>query len=335
MLSTKPTVSAVIPTHNRPDYLASAIESVLSQTYPVCEVIVVDDGSEGDETRLAVESFNDDRIQYIRFETPRGGCAARNTGIETSTGDLIAFLDDDDRWLPEKIEKQVEVFLRDEEVGLVYCKIREVDADSGKEHSLTKTAFLRGWIHAEVLVANQTERTSTWLVRRECFQKAGYFDVDFPSYQEWDMITRLSVHYKVDYADEELILWTVHGLKISRDYGKLLVGQRLFQEKKRKECRQVGLLFYGKVMSEYYNTRGGIYRYANERLKSILCHFAGAFYWPFGVQNYLGVIKAVLDCKLRKKILQMLIGRPHLSKIRQPFESPVEDNTKGLESIDD
>ena len=60
MLSTKPTVSAVIPTHNRPDFLVAAIESILAQTYPVHEVIVVDDGSEGDKTRLAVERFNDD-----------------------------------------------------------------------------------------------------------------------------------------------------------------------------------------------------------------------------------------------------------------------------------
>src|SRR3989338_8677774 len=99
-------VSVIIPTHNRPELLKRAVKSVLNQTYKDLEVIVVDDGLEkrADET---VNSFNDSRLKYIQHPEEKGGSAARNTGIKNSSGEFIAFLDDDDEWLPEKLEIQI------------------------------------------------------------------------------------------------------------------------------------------------------------------------------------------------------------------------------------
>src|SRR5258705_13939604 len=101
-------VSVVIPTHNRSEFLRSAIASVLGQTYQDFELIVVDDAST-DSTAEVVVSFNDSRIKFIRHQTNQGGSAARNTGIRASKCDYIAFLDDDDEWSPRKLSKQVEV----------------------------------------------------------------------------------------------------------------------------------------------------------------------------------------------------------------------------------
>ena len=104
-----PKVSVIIPTYNRAHLVGRAIRSVLNQTYQDFEIIVVDDGST-DNTEEVVKSFNDPRIRYIRHEKNRGGSAACNTGIRAARGEYIAFQDSDDEWLPEKLEKQMQVF---------------------------------------------------------------------------------------------------------------------------------------------------------------------------------------------------------------------------------
>jgi len=100
-----PTVSVIIPTYNRAHLLDRAIRSVLDQTYQDFELIVVDDGS-SDPTAEVIATFADPRIYYLRHEKNRGAAAARNTGIEASQGDYVAFLDSDCEWLPKKLLKE-------------------------------------------------------------------------------------------------------------------------------------------------------------------------------------------------------------------------------------
>ena len=107
-MNTSPTVSVVIPTYNREHLVMRAIRSVVSQTFKDWELLVVDDGSK-DNTEDAVQSFGDPRIRFIKHEINKGECATRNTGIVAATGGYLAFLDSDDEWLPEKLEKQVEL----------------------------------------------------------------------------------------------------------------------------------------------------------------------------------------------------------------------------------
>src|SRR5207237_7043535 len=101
-----PKVSVIIPTHNRSGFLRLAVLSVLKQTFPDFELVIVDDAS-GDDTPAVVKRFEDPRIRYIRHERNLRIAAARNTGISNSTGEYVAFLDDDDEWLPSKLQKQV------------------------------------------------------------------------------------------------------------------------------------------------------------------------------------------------------------------------------------
>ena len=127
-----PQVSVIIPTHNRSEFLGAAIGSVLSQTFQDFELIVVDDAST-DTTAEVVASFNDERIKFIRHGMNKGGSVARNTGILNSTGDYIAFLDDDDEWLPAKLSKQIQVLLSSPpEVGCVYAGYLDVDRSTGQ-----------------------------------------------------------------------------------------------------------------------------------------------------------------------------------------------------------
>src|SRR5262245_45342203 len=125
-------VSVIIPTHNRADFLRGALSSVLNQTYQNFEIIVVNDAST-DDTAKVVAAFEDERIRFIRHDTNKGGSAARNTGILASKCDYIAFLDDDDEWLPDKLRKQMEILLASPpEVAGVYTGCLDVDKTSGK-----------------------------------------------------------------------------------------------------------------------------------------------------------------------------------------------------------
>ncbi|MHC5139531.1 MAG: glycosyltransferase family 2 protein, partial [Planctomycetota bacterium] len=101
----KLTISAVIPAYNAAKYIARSIDSVLAQTHPVDEIVIVDDGST-DNTAAIIKDYGD-KVRYIH-QPNAGVSAARNTGIEAATGNWIAFLDADDEWLPEKIKRQVE-----------------------------------------------------------------------------------------------------------------------------------------------------------------------------------------------------------------------------------
>ena len=107
-------VSVIITTYNRAHLVGKAIKSVLNQTFQDFELIVVDDGST-DNTEEVINSFNDTRIRYIRHKINKGGNAARNTGLRNSKGEYIAFLDSDDEWLPEKLERQLEVFKKSQD----------------------------------------------------------------------------------------------------------------------------------------------------------------------------------------------------------------------------
>ncbi len=197
-----PSVSIIIPTHNRADLLKRAIQSVLAQTYRNFELIVVSDGST-DNTDEIVASFDDPRLVFLKHAQPRGASAARNTGIQASRGDYIAFLDDDDEWLPEKLEKQVQ-YIRNlpECVGMVYCWM---DYYQGKEVVSEHHPQLRGNIFEHVLDGQPIGGAPTLLVRRTVVEKLGGFDESLPRGNDGDFIRRVCLEYEVDFVPEVLV----------------------------------------------------------------------------------------------------------------------------------
>lgn len=135
-------VSAVIPTYNRAAFLPAAVASIRDQTYPCDEVVIVDDGS-SDNTAEVVAALGDG-IRYVR-QANAGPAAARNRGIREATGELVAFLDTDDRWLPNKLQRQVEIFQREPDVALVSADMAIEDA-AGKR--IVESNFARRGLRA-------------------------------------------------------------------------------------------------------------------------------------------------------------------------------------------
>lgn len=196
-------VSVILPTYNRAELLKRAIRSVLEQKYTDLECIIIDDAST-DNTIHIMELFDDSRLIYLHHKNNLGTSAARNTGIAFAKGDLIAFLDDDDEWLPSKLEKQVP-FIKSLplEVGMIYCWINYYD-DIGtliKEHHPT----YRGYIFPLVLDRQRIGGCPTLIVRREILKKVGGFDINLIRGNDGDFIRRVCLNYEVDFISEVLV----------------------------------------------------------------------------------------------------------------------------------
>ena len=216
-----PAVSVVVPTYGRANILPRALDSVLSQTYSDFELIVVDDCSP-DDTNKIVDSYSDNRIMYLRHEQNRGANAARNTGIKAANGEYLAFLDDDDKWLPEKLEQQMALYDKlDESFGLVYTGRRIVNSDEVIERYIPQ---LEGNIYPKLLRKNVIP-SETPLIRTDCFDNVGLFDTGLRSCQDWDMWLRIAKNYKISFVPDILAVsfWDTND-RISRDYGRKFQG---------------------------------------------------------------------------------------------------------------
>lgn len=190
-----PVVTVVVPTYNRASLLVRAIGSVLAQTLRNWELIVVDDCST-DETEQVVRSFSDDRIKYIRHDRNRRVSAARNTGIRCARGEYVAFLDDDDEWLPEKLQKVLEVFRNsDPEVGLVYTGEMILDA-RGKIVEISK-ATKSGWIYETVLASCFIGSPSRVTVKKQVLDRVAGFDEKLVNLEDCGLWLRVAKVSKV------------------------------------------------------------------------------------------------------------------------------------------
>jgi glycosyltransferase involved in cell wall biosynthesis len=200
-----PLVSVILPTHNRASLLPRAIASVLAQTHANLELIVVDDAS-SDDTPRVVGTFADPRLRYVRLEQNRRAAAARNVAIGMARGALIAFQDDDDVWLVDKLRRQVECLERaDERVGLCLCAHLRIGPTSvirvGSPDAFRDLDFRRGPLAGFGLIA-----TPSWLARRRALEAAGLFDERLRCWDDWEFALRISQHAQFAYVDEPLFL---------------------------------------------------------------------------------------------------------------------------------
>lgn len=194
-----PLVSVVIPTHNRVALVQRALASVRSQTYPHLEIIVVDDGST-DATSGSLA--NDTDVNLVSLPESVGGAAARNRGITKARGELIAFLDSDDEWLPSKIEKQVPRFA-DPAVGAVYCRHLSEDDETGVRVQAASSLYT-GDIRPQLFSGRCPRTVSLFMVRTRALSEVGGFDENLRGFQDTDLWMRLAENWHFDAVDDYL-----------------------------------------------------------------------------------------------------------------------------------
>jgi glycosyltransferase involved in cell wall biosynthesis len=236
-----PLVSVIIPTAHRSSFIIlRAIFSVLGQNYPVFEVILVDDNTElslSSEIKAALKNIP--QVKYIKNIGSHGACAARNVGISCAKGELIAFLDDDDEWLPDKIERQVKAFTQD--VVLVYCNGWRVDDRYNPPLIMPyrqKKDFFLSVSYESLLEKNHIGTTTQLLVRKSALEQIDGFDTRFLARQDYDLCLRLAKLGRTVGIDEFLFRHYLHnGEQISKSSKASLNGYLLILEKYQKDLQ--------------------------------------------------------------------------------------------------
>ena len=206
-MSKYPLISAVITTRNRVELLKKAIIGVKSQTYGNIECIVVDDAST-DGTCSYCKTLSD--IIYIRIGPgeSRGGNYARNIGVKEAKGDFIAFCDDDDIWLPQKIELQYNIISRNLDIGLIYCGRKNICIVGKDKYMIDILPDKRnkGDISRKIMYAIPC-LTSTIMVRSFVLKDVGLFDENMGFWQEYELLIRIAQKTKFDFVDQCLVYY--------------------------------------------------------------------------------------------------------------------------------
>ena len=197
-----PSVSVIIPTFNRAEKVVRAIESVISQTFTDFEIIVVDDGS-ADGTENAVARF-DKRIIYITHPSNLGVSAARNTGVKKSRAPLIAFLDSDDHWLPEKLAVQAGFFNNHPEA--LACQTEEIWIRKGRRVNPKKKHLKPSGDIFEPSLKLCLVSPSAVMLKRSLLEEVGLFDEDLPACEDYDLWLRIACRYPVHLIPEPLVV---------------------------------------------------------------------------------------------------------------------------------
>ncbi len=205
-------VSIIIPTYDRAELLVKTLESIMVQRYTNYEIIVVDDGSPNEDTEKLCTSLP--KVYYHRIENSGGPATPRNEGIRNAKGEFIAFMDDDDQWLEDKLSKQLAVFESHPETDLVHSCCRLMDKDGvlmddiigrpGDPADKTGIVYMR-------MVGNWTLMTSTVILRKTLVEKVGYFNEKMPAAgEDMEYWVRCSFHGTFRYLDEPLVFYRKH-----------------------------------------------------------------------------------------------------------------------------
>jgi len=199
----KTMVSAIITTHNRVDVLPRAIDSVLSQTYEDMELIVVSDGSTDATDEWVARYADNPKFRYISYHPGRGGNYARNRGIKAARGEYVAFLDDDDEWLPEKSQQQVDKFQTDPDLVLVYTGRNILYTREHKSYG--HVPHSEGDMAHDILFGNKIGTTSSVMVKKSVVSEVGMFDESLKALQDHDLWIRICRKGPVGVVPEPLL----------------------------------------------------------------------------------------------------------------------------------
>jgi len=196
LLGAMPLVSIIVPTHNRPDFLKDALSSILAQDYPHWEAIVVNDGG-ADVEKLTATLDPQGRIRYLAHSTNFGQVAAKNTGLRAAYGEIVCYLDDDDKYLPNHLSTIVAA-MRGTSNAFVYTDTDYVleETKDGKRTEVARGNPLKDMAHTkEQLRVRNYIPINVWAHRRECLKVTGLFDEKLPSLEDWELLLRFAQHW--------------------------------------------------------------------------------------------------------------------------------------------
>lgn len=215
-------VSVILPTYNRARSIRGSMESILRQTYPHWELLVIDDGSTDHTEEIVSEIAGlDPRVHYHGQSQNRGVAAARNEGIRQARYEYIAFQDSDDIWKEDKLERQMRVFDEQPQVGMVYCAYEGTRQDGVTVQvpdRFIEIKNLQGNLYRQLLQQNVIGGP-TAVIRRECLDNVGGFDETLTCLEDWELFLRIAQRYEIGYAEGPLLAADIHEGGVSSRVG--------------------------------------------------------------------------------------------------------------------
>lgn len=234
MIKELPLVSVIIPSYNRAKFIVNSIQSVLNQTYTNFELIVVDDCSTDNSIQL-IKKINNPKINLIIQEENKGACVARNTGIKYAKGKYIAFLDSDDQWYPNKLEKQVNIIEKSNpNIGFVDCGFIRYSDIEKKVVSINIPNKRGELFHDALRYCVISAAGSCALIKKDVFKKSGLWDPNFKAIQIQDMFIRITKYFQGENVPEILARINQHGTQIGFNVNRTIQG-------------------YSRLLKKYYN----------------------------------------------------------------------------------
>lgn len=219
-------VSVVIPTYNREETIFRAIESVLNQSYPVYEIIVVDDKS-NDRTNEIIKGIKDSRIRYIENNENKGGAYSRNKGIKEAKGDLIAFQDSDDEWMKNKLEIQVNELIKSK-ADVVCSSYNQITKN--QKRLIPNTKINNEEDLFSKLVWGNFIGTPTIIAKKQVLQNE-MFDSNMPRFQDWELMLRISKKYKITFINQPLVNAFIQTNSITRNNSNAVKALEIIMQK--------------------------------------------------------------------------------------------------------
>lgn len=292
----EPKVSVVITCYNYGRFLPECIDSVLRQSYSNREIILVDDGST-DATPTVASRFNG-RADFRYFRQDNAGQArAKNAGARLATGEIIAFLDADDFWAPEKLRLQVPLFANDD-TAVVFSRMRGVDEEGQSVPASEPQYYLRprrGRVTPWLFFDNFVPFSSA-LVRRRCLTKGGPFDPSLSMGIDWNLWLRLSARWNFDYVDAPLLFYrTGHTGQMSRQLELRQTCADRIRERFLAEFPELlPERLVRRALSHSYCCRGYYYRHLDKR-KSLAHYLTAIRYRIFSLAAYRGMVRTLVS----------------------------------------
>jgi glycosyltransferase involved in cell wall biosynthesis len=265
-------VSVIVPVYNRAHLVTETVESILAQTYSSIEIILINDGSTDDSLDI-IQALHQDYPDVIRVlnQENQGQTVARNQGINNALGKYIAFLDSDDLWVTDKLERQIPLF--DEGVGLVYGGVELIN-----EYGVT-TGFdacdpaIQGKIYPQLLVKNRMTGGSV-VVLREALDLVGVFDPEFRAAENWDLWLRICKEYEARLVNKPVVKYRLHQNNMSKDVALMQDAKRQIMGKHCDKSSSDKLIArYSKLAEADLFYKLGVYCFSQEQYGKAIQNF--------------------------------------------------------------
>jgi len=293
-----------MPVYNTERYLPEAVESVIAQTYENWELFVLSDESPGD-ARTVMAGFDDPRIRFL--EHKNGGPAfTRNRGMQESHGEYIAFLDSDDAWVADKLEKQLTVLERDVSVGVVYSQRETIDENGKVLVAGYRPRLYAGWILDRLYVDNFVCMSSA-IMRRSVLDKVGSLDEDLRMSEDFDYWLRVACFFPFAFVDEPLVRYRVHGGQVSQKTDMRIKTVWEIRERfDRQFGRHVGFCARRRAKALHFSHKAYRDEQAGARV-AVLPNYLRALGWyPFDEFSWRGVARVTMPDALARMCRRMI-----------------------------